>query len=111
MRRLCGKAGILHTGSMTLVHQFIQPQAKGVLALPAALRRRLRLDEPGVQIEVTERADGVVELRSTVAVPAAEAWFWEERWQAGERAVDDHVAAGRTTTYQDDDSFVRSLEQ
>ena len=96
---------------MALIHAFVQPQGKGVIALPAELRRRLRLEEPGVQLEVTERPDGVVELRSTVAVPASEAWFWEERWQAGERAVDEHVAAGRVTTHASDEDFLRSLER
>ena len=94
---------------MELIHQFVQPQAKGVIALPAQLRRKLRLDEPGVQVEVTERPDGVVELRSTVAVPTSEAWFWEERWQAGEREVDEHVTSGRVTTYENDDAFTNSL--
>ena len=36
-------------------------QRRGLIALPTELRRRLHLDEPGAQLEVTERPDGVVE--------------------------------------------------
>lgn len=95
---------------MSLIHQFVQPQAKGVIALPAALRRKLRLDEPGVQVEITERADGVIELRASAPVPIDEVWFWERRWQEGERAVDAHVAAGRVTTFKDDAAFLDAID-
>ena len=38
--------------------------------LPADVRRRLHLDEQGAQLEMTERADGVIELRAALPVPA-----------------------------------------
>ncbi|WP_197536249.1 AbrB family transcriptional regulator [Blastococcus saxobsidens] len=74
------------------------------------LRKRYHLDRPGAQVEITEREDGVLELRPTLAVPVAEAWFWEERWQAGEREVDAHVAAGATTQHETVDDFVAHLD-
>ena len=43
---------------------------------------------------MTERADGVIELRAALPVPADQRWFWAERWQEREREVDEHVAAG-----------------
>lgn len=90
-------------------HGFLSMQGRGTIALPPALRSRYQLDKPGAQVEVTEREDGVLELRPTVAVPASEAWFWDDRWQAGEREVDDHVAAGRTTTHDTVDDFLTHL--
>ena len=48
----------------------------GVVALPAEVRRRLHLDEPGAQVEITERDDGVLELRPSLPVPADQRWFW-----------------------------------
>lgn len=69
-------------------HGYVGVQRRGLIALPVALRKRLRLDEPGAQLEVTERADGVVELRPAVPIPADQAWFWAERWQQCEREVD-----------------------
>ena len=95
----------------TRFHAYVAPQGRGVVTLPAELRKRMRLDEPGAQLEITEREDGVVELRTALPVPASEAWFWEERWQAGERAVDAHVAAGRVARYDSDAEFLDALEQ
>lgn len=91
-------------------HGYVAVQSRGVVALPALLRKRLHLDEPGSQVEITEREDGVLELRPTVAVPAREAWFWTERWQAGEKAVDAHVAASEVTAHETAEDFLAHLD-
>jgi bifunctional DNA-binding transcriptional regulator/antitoxin component of YhaV-PrlF toxin-antitoxin module len=44
-------------------HGFLSVQGRGAVALPPTLRRRYHLDRPGAQVEVTERDDGVLELR------------------------------------------------
>jgi bifunctional DNA-binding transcriptional regulator/antitoxin component of YhaV-PrlF toxin-antitoxin module len=74
---------------------YIAVQVRGTIALPVDLRRRLHLDQPGAQLQIIEREDGLVELRPVLPVPAHQRWFWSERWQAMEREVDEHVAAGR----------------
>lgn len=71
-------------------------QSRGTVALPADLRRRLRLDQPNAQVKLIEKDDGRVELVPVVAVPADQAWFWTDRWQAMEREADAAIAAGRT---------------
>jgi bifunctional DNA-binding transcriptional regulator/antitoxin component of YhaV-PrlF toxin-antitoxin module len=71
-------------------------QSRGTVALPADLRRRLHLDGPNAQVRLIERDDGVVELTPVIAVPADQAWFWTERWQAMEREADAAIIAGRT---------------
>ncbi|MHB8296882.1 MAG: AbrB/MazE/SpoVT family DNA-binding domain-containing protein [Acidimicrobiales bacterium] len=86
-------------------------QSRGVLTLPAELRRRLRLHELGSQVELTEREDGVVEMRATVAVPADQAWFWTERWQQMEREADADIAAGRVLTFEDAESLLADLDR
>lgn len=78
-------------------HGCISIQGRGVVTLPAALRRKLHLDEKGSQVEVVERADGVIELRPLLAIPADEAWFWTPEWQAREREADEDIKAGRTS--------------
>jgi antitoxin MazE len=85
-------------------------QSRGTLALPADLRKRHHMDEPGAQVRVVERDDGVLELHPLVAVPADQRWFWTERWQQMERQVDEHVAAGRVAVFDDADDFLDSLE-
>ncbi|WP_062378465.1 AbrB/MazE/SpoVT family DNA-binding domain-containing protein [Demequina pelophila] len=92
-------------------HGYVGVQRRGLIALPTDLRRRLHLDEPGAQVEVTERSDGVIELRPALPVDAAQAWFWTERWQEREREVDDHVAAGRVTVHSDGDDFLAHLDR
>jgi bifunctional DNA-binding transcriptional regulator/antitoxin component of YhaV-PrlF toxin-antitoxin module len=92
-------------------HGYVAVQSRGTVALPPLLRRRLHLDQPGAQVEITEREDGVLELRPTVAVPAVEAWFWTDRWQEGERLVDAHVAAGETTVHETAEDFLAHLDR
>ncbi len=95
--------------STSAFHGYVALQSRGVVALPAVLRRKYRLDEPGAQVELTERADGVIEMRPTLAVPADQAWFWTDRWQRGEREVDEHIDAGRVAVHADGEDFVRHL--
>ena len=72
----------------------VSVRKRGVITLPAELRRRLRLEEEGARLEIVERDDGVVELRPSVVIPADQAWFWTERWQAMEREADSDIASG-----------------
>ncbi len=78
---------------------YVTVQARGIIALPTGVRKRHRLDEPGAQVQVIERDDGVIELHPTLPVPASQAWFWNEEWQRREREVADAVAGGEVTTF------------
>lgn len=89
---------------------FVGMQSRGLIALPAGVRKRHHLDEPGAQVEVVERTDGVIELRPHVPVPADQQWFWSERWQRMEQEVDEHVAAGRVRTHDSRDEFLAHLD-
>jgi hypothetical protein len=90
---------------------YLALQGRGVLTLPADVRRRHHLDEPGAQVEVREREDGVIELHPHSAIPADQRWFWTQRWQAMEREVDEHVAAGRVTRHDTADDFLEALDK
>lgn len=91
-------------------HGYVGVQGRGLVALPAEVRRRLRLDQPGAQVEITEREDGVLELRPSLPVPADQQWFWTTRWQEREREVDEHVAAHRVTVHDDGDALLGHLD-
>jgi bifunctional DNA-binding transcriptional regulator/antitoxin component of YhaV-PrlF toxin-antitoxin module len=95
---------------MEFFHGFIHIQGRGTVALPAVLRRRYHLDEPGAQVEITERPDGVLEVRPAVPVPASQAWFWTEERQQREKEVDAHVAAGEVMTFDGIDEFLDHLD-
>lgn len=90
--------------------RYLGVQGRGTIALPVDVRRRLHLDEPGAQVEMIERDDGVIELRAALPVPADQRWFWSERWQEREREVDEHVAAGRLTRHESTEDFLDHLD-
>ena len=91
-------------------HLYLTVQKRGVISLPSAIRRRHRLDQPGAQVEVSEREDGVIELRPHVAVPVDQAWFWTKEWQAGEREVDEDIAAGRLKRFDSVEELFEDLD-
>lgn len=86
-------------------------QARGTLALPADLRKRYHLDDPGAQLRVVEREDGVIELHPLASVPADQRWFWTERWQRMEREADEDVAAERVRRHDDVDDLLAALDR
>jgi bifunctional DNA-binding transcriptional regulator/antitoxin component of YhaV-PrlF toxin-antitoxin module len=85
--------------------------SRGSITLPADVRHRHRLDEPGAQVEVVERDDGVIELHPLLPHRAEQAWFWTERWQAMEQEAEDDIAAGRIETFETADEFLADLER
>ena len=89
---------------------FVTVQSRGTVALPVDLRRRLHLDEPGAQIQIVEQDDGRVEIRPVLPVPAEQRWFWTARWQAMEREVDEHVAAGRIAVVDGPNALFERLD-
>ena len=63
------------------------------------------------QVEITERDDGVLELRPSLPIPAEQRWFWTKRQQPREREADDHVAAQRVTVHEDGRALLEPLDQ
>ncbi|MHB1615561.1 MAG: AbrB/MazE/SpoVT family DNA-binding domain-containing protein [Actinomycetes bacterium] len=90
-------------------HTFVTVQSRGLIAIPASIRRRFGLDQPGAQVEVVER-EGEIVLRPHVATPADQAWFWTERWQHMEREADEAIAAGRATVVEGVDELLADLD-
>lgn len=83
--------------------------SRGSITLPAEVRRRHRLDEPGAQVEVVERADGVIELHPLLPHRADQAWFWAARWQAMEQEAQDDITAGRVETFDSGEELLADL--
>ena len=88
---------------------FVTVQARGVIAIPTAIRRQFGLDRPGAQVEVIER-DGEIVLRPHVPVPSDQAWFWEKRWQKMEREANEAITAGRVESFENVDDFLDDLD-
>lgn len=94
----------------TMKTHLLTVRSRGTVALPADLRRRLHLDRADAQIKLIEREDGRIELVPVVAVPADQAWFWTDRWQAMEREADADIAAGRVAVVDGADELVAHLD-
>lgn len=85
--------------------------SRGSITLPADVRRLYHLDEPGAQVEVIGRDDGVIELHPVLPRRAEQAWFWSDRWQAMEREAEADIAAGRTETFASSAEFIADLDR
>lgn len=97
-------------GRAALEGHYIALQSRGVFALPADVRKRHRLDQPGAQLRVVEREDGVIELHPQLAIPAAQAWFWDRRWQSMETQASEDIAAGRVNSHASGDELLEHLD-
>ena len=89
---------------------YVAVQARGTVALPAEMRRRLHLDQPGAQVQIIEGEDGRIELRAVLPMPADQAWFWTDQWQAMEREADADFAAGRVTVHDGPEAMFEYLD-
>jgi antitoxin PrlF len=82
-------------------------RAKRQLTIPARIRRAVHLEEgDGVEFNIVV---GGILLRPKKMADAAQAWFWTEEWQAGEREASADNAAGWVTRYDSDDDLVAAL--
>ncbi len=85
--------------------------SRGSITLPADVCRRYHLDEPGAQVEVIGRSDGVIELHPVLPHRADQGWFWADRWQAMEREAEEDIAAGRTRVFDSAGEFIADLDR
>lgn len=78
---------------------------KGQLTLPPEVRKALNVDH-GDEVEFEIIEPGIVVMRGLKMIPADQAWFWTESWNAGEREASKDIASGRTTLHKSvDDMF------
>lgn len=82
---------------------------KGQLTLPADVREALHI-EAGDEIEFQVLDDSSVILRGLKMIPADQAWFWTESWQAGEAQATREIREGRFETFKDAESFLNALD-
>jgi len=85
--------------------------SRGSITLPVDVRRRYHLDEPGAQVEVIGRPDGVIELHPVLPHRADQAWFWTERWQTMEHEAQEDITDGRTQTFDSSADFIADLDR
>jgi len=87
--------------------ELVQLRGRAQITLPAFVRRRLGLDE-GDLLDVSVR-DGEIVLRPKKLVDHAQAWFWSQRWQDGERQAETDITSGRVHQSDDAEASIRFL--
>jgi virulence-associated protein VagC len=80
-----------------------QIDARGAVVIPRAFRGNF------THVEVTQREDGVIELRPRIMIDPTQAWFWSQPWQAGEAQAQADIDAGRTKRFENGDDFLAEL--
>ncbi len=82
-------------------------RSRGQITLPREVRQALHVEE-GDDIAFVVQA-GQVTMSGLKSIPAEQAWFWTDEWQAGEREASDQLSAGEGTVFDDADAFIDSL--
>jgi len=80
-----------------------QIDARGAVVIPKNFRGNF------THVEVTQREDGVIELRPRIMVDPTQAWFWTQPWQTGEAKAQADIDAGRTKRFENGDDFLAEL--
>ncbi len=87
----------------------LQLARDGRVTLPNSLRRKAGLSAGDLlRAEVSE--NGTIVLTPVVAVDRSQAYFWSERWQAGEHESEEDLRAGRVKTFETLEDFLHDLE-
>jgi antitoxin MazE len=87
---------------------YVSVQSRGTIAIPADIRKKFHLDEPGAQVEVISDGDRII-LIPTLPVAATQAWYWTKDNLEGERQADIENASGQGETFDTDEDFLTSL--
>ena len=87
--------------------ELVQLRSKSQLTLPSFVRKTLGLDE-GDLLDVTVR-DGEIVLRPKRLIDSAQAWFWSQRWQKGEKQAEEDISGGATHAFADADTAIDFL--
>ena len=82
-------------------------RSRGQITLPREIREALHVEEGDDVAFVVEA--GQVTMRGMKSIPAEQAWFWTEAWQAGEREASEQVVAGEGTVFENGNSFLDSF--
>jgi AbrB family looped-hinge helix DNA binding protein len=88
----------------------LQIRSNGQITLPTAARRKANLKE-GDLLEVIVESDGTIRLVPQVVVERSQAYFWTERWQAGEREAEEDLKTGRYQEFENVDEAIAALDR
>ena len=81
----------------------------GQITLPASVRKELNIIEGDlVAIEIT---DEKVTLIPKKLVDTNQAYFWNKKWQDGEKEAAEDIRLGRVQTFNSVEELIQDLDQ
>ena len=66
---------------------------KSQITVPKEIMEKYDLSE-GDKLEFIPEKDGI-KIRPVITVPKSQAWFWNEKWQEGEKEADEDIKNDR----------------
>ena len=80
----------------------------GQITLPAPIRKSLGIEEGDlVEIEVIDEKAVIAPKR---LIDKNQAYFWTKQWQAGEKAADEDITAGRIEVFDSPEELINDLD-
>jgi antitoxin PrlF len=89
--------------------ELIQIRKKAQLTLPLSIRRKLGIEE-GDFMDIRIKDNEIV-MRLKKLIDKDQAWFWTDRWQEGEREVEEDYISGRFYEFPDAKSAISALHK
>jgi AbrB family looped-hinge helix DNA binding protein len=96
-------------GQEDMLKEKITLRKRGQFTLPKNMMDELNLKEGDAFDAILE--DGKIVLVPLVEIPADQAWFWTEEWQADEREVEQHIREGIISKEMDLDDVMGHLDK
>lgn len=95
-------------GLEDMLKEKITLRKRGQFTLPKNMMDELNLKEGDAFDAILE--DGKIVLIPLVEIPADQAWFWTEEWQAEEREAEQHIRDGNVSHEMDLDDIMGHLD-
>lgn len=80
------------------------------ITLPSKLREGFDLKEGDYLEARMEDGSFVFSPKRVIDIDPEQAWFWDEKWQSGERKADKDIKNGDVKTFEDVDGFAKELK-
>ena len=87
----------------------LQIRSNGQVTLPVSVQRQAHLKE-GDTLAVIVEPDGVLRLIPKIVIDRTQAYFWTERWQAGEQEAQADLETGRVQRFDNVDDALAFLD-
>ncbi|MDQ7096699.1 AbrB/MazE/SpoVT family DNA-binding domain-containing protein [Desulfosporosinus sp. PR] len=76
----------------------VQTKRRSTITIGKEVRKLLHLADEGEVFEIIVE-DGRIILEPKKLIPADQAWYWTEEWQAAEREAQEDIKARRTKRF------------